>query len=151
MKKDVVIIGGGIGGLMSGCLLCKEGYRPIIIEQHYKVGGGLHCFTRKGAIFESGMHFVSGFEEKGPLRKIFSYLGIMDKIHVQALDKNRFELIHFGSDNFKVTLGIGKDNFIEILSKQFPHEADNIRNLMDALYRICDQIPLFNHYCPIKK
>ena len=144
MKKDVVIIGGGIGGLMSGCLLCKEGYRPIIIEQHYKVGGGLHCFTRKGAIFESGMHFVSGFEEKGPLRKIFSYLGIMDKIHVQALDKNRFELIHFGSDNFKVTLGIGKDNFIEILSKQFPHEADNIRNLMDALYRICDQIPLFN-------
>ncbi|MDD3280058.1 MAG: NAD(P)/FAD-dependent oxidoreductase [Bacteroidales bacterium] len=144
MKKDVVIIGGGIGGLMSGCLLCKEGYRPIIIEQHYKVGGGLHCFSRKGAIFESGMHFVSGFEETGPLRKIFSYLGIMDKIHVQPLDKNRFELVHFGSDNLKVTFGVGKDNFIEILSKQFPHEADNIRNLMDALYRICDQIPLFN-------
>lgn len=144
MKKDVVIIGGGIGGLMSGCLLCKEGYRPIIIEQHYKVGGGLHCFNRKGAIFESGMHFVSGFEETGPLRKIFSYLGIMDKIHVQPLDKNRFELVHFGSDNLKVTLGIGKDNFIDILSKQFPHEANNIRNFMDALYRICDQIPLFN-------
>ncbi|MDY0014628.1 MAG: NAD(P)/FAD-dependent oxidoreductase [Bacteroidales bacterium] len=144
MKKDVVIIGGGIGGLMSGCLLCKEGYRPIIIEQHYKVGGGLHCFSRNGAIFESGMHFVSGFEETGPLRKIFSYLGIMDKIHVQPLDKNRFELVHFGSDNLKITFGIGKDNFIEILSKQFPHEADNIRNLMDALYRICDQIPLFN-------
>ncbi len=34
MQKDIIIIGGGIGGLMTACLLCKEGYRPTIIEQH---------------------------------------------------------------------------------------------------------------------
>lgn len=144
MGKDVVIIGGGIGGLMAACLLCKEGFKPIIIEQHYKIGGGLHCFKRGGVLFESGMHFVSGFEDTGTLRKLFSYLGILDKIHVQPLNKNGFEIVHFGSDNLKVTFGVGKDNFIRILSEQFPHEADNIRNFVDALYRICDQIPLFN-------
>lgn len=144
MGKDVVIIGGGIGGLMAACLLCKEGFNPIIIEQHYKIGGGLHCFKRNGVLFESGMHFISGFEDTGTLKKIFSYLGILDKIHVQPLNKNGFEVLHIGSDNLKVTFGVGKDNFIRILSEQFPHEADNIKNFVDALYRICDQIPLFN-------
>ena len=74
MNKTVIIIGGGIGGLFSACLLCKEGYKPIIMEQHGKIGGGLHCFERYGELFESGIHFVSGFEEKGPLRKLFSYI-----------------------------------------------------------------------------
>jgi len=31
MGKDVIIIGGGLGGLVSGCLLAKEGYHVTIL------------------------------------------------------------------------------------------------------------------------
>ncbi len=143
-KKEVLILGGGIGGLMAACLLCKEGFKPIILEQHYKIGGGLHCFNRNGVSFESGMHFISGFEENGTMRKIFKYLDLLDKVQIKELDKDGFEVVHFGSDNLKVKFGLGKDNFIKKLSQQFPHEADNIQALMDSLYSICEQIPLFN-------
>lgn len=144
MGKDVVIIGGGIGGLVSACLLCKEGFIPTVIEQHYKIGGGLHCFDRYGATFEAGIHIVSGFEENGTVRKIFTYLGIMDKLELMPLDKNGFDVLHIGSDNLKVKFGVGKDNFIRILSEQFPNEAENIQIYMDALYEMCEKIPLYN-------
>jgi all-trans-retinol 13,14-reductase len=142
MNKTVIIIGGGIGGLFSACLLCKEGYKPIIMEQHGKIGGGLHCFERYGELFESGIHFVSGFEEKGPLRKLFSYLNLLDKIHLKTLDKHGFDIIQIGSEKFNI--GIGKENFIRIFSKSFPEESQHIREYIDVLYTICDHIPLFN-------
>ncbi|MBN2787567.1 MAG: NAD(P)/FAD-dependent oxidoreductase [Paludibacteraceae bacterium] len=144
MGKNVVIMGGGIGGLVSACLLCKEGFTPTVIEQHYKIGGGLHCFDRYGATFEAGIHYVSGFEENGNLRKIFSYIGIMDKLELMPMDKNGFDIIHVGTDNLQVKFGVGKNNFIRLLSEQFPHQADNIQKYMDALYEICDKIQLFN-------
>ena len=46
MNKTVIIIGGGIGGLFSACLLCKEGYKPIIMEQHEKLKEVYNCFER---------------------------------------------------------------------------------------------------------
>lgn len=142
MGKTVVIIGGGLGGLVSACLLCKEGYKPIIVEQHYIIGGGLHCFHRNGEDFESGIHYVSGFEENGPLRKIFTYLGLMDKIHLKSLDENGFDWVRIGKETYKI--GIGKENFIQILSKRFPIESENIRKYINSLYAICNTIPLFN-------
>jgi len=144
MQKDIIIIGGGIGGLMTACLLCKEGYRPTIIEQHDRIGGGLHCFKRKGIYFESGIHYISGFEDTGVLKKIFSYLGLFDKIKIKPLDNDCFDLLHIGSENLKVKMGIGKDNFIQLLSEQFPHEAHAIQRYVNAIYEICNSIPLLN-------
>ena len=82
-----------------------------------EIGGGLHCFKRKGIYFESGIHYISGFEDTGVLKKIFSYLGLFDKIKIKPLDNDCFDLLHIGSENLKVKMGIGKDNFIQLLSE----------------------------------
>ncbi len=144
MGKEIIIIGGGIGGLTVACLLSKEGYKTTVLEQHYKIGGGLHCFDRFGLTFESGIHYVSGFEETGVLRKIYSYLNILDRIEIMPLDKDGFDVIHIGSDGGKFKIGVGKENFIKILSEQFPGEAENIQKYIDEIYSMCNNIPLFN-------
>lgn len=144
MSKQVIIVGGGIGGLVSACLLCKEGYTPIVLEQHYKIGGGLHCFRRNGVVWEAGIHYVSGFEEGGTVRKIFDYLGITDSLDLKPLDENGFDVLHVAEDNTVCKFGVGKENFIRILSEQFPHETEGIRKYVDSIYAICDRIPLFN-------
>ena len=45
---DGVIIGAGIGGLVSGCYLAKEGLDVVIVEQHSMLGGYCVSFRRGG-------------------------------------------------------------------------------------------------------
>jgi all-trans-retinol 13,14-reductase len=144
VRKNIIMIGGGFGGLVCGCLLSKEGYKVTILEKHDKIGGGLSCFERDGEIFDTGIHYVSGFQEGNTLHKIFGYLGVLDKIDLKPLDTDGFDHVQLGSDNTVYKLGIGKENFISILAKQFPEERENLQKLMDRLYAICDKIPLYN-------
>lgn len=127
MSKSCLIIGGGIGGLVTACLLAKEDYKITILEQHYIIGGGLHCFHKNGVMFETGIHYISGFQEGGVLNKIFKYLNIEEHLKIKNLDTNGFDIVHIGSDNSIIKMGIGKDNYIKILSEKFPEELENIQ------------------------
>ena len=44
MKQQVVIIGGGLGGLFTGAILSKEGFCVTILEKNAMIGGGLQTF-----------------------------------------------------------------------------------------------------------
>ena len=57
-QEKIVIIGSGLGGLSSGVILAKNGYDVTVLEQGNQIGGCLQCFTRHGAKFETGMHFI---------------------------------------------------------------------------------------------
>jgi hypothetical protein len=48
---DVIVIGGGMGGLSCGVLLAKAGLKVLILEQHDVAGGTTHVFEEKGCGF----------------------------------------------------------------------------------------------------
>ncbi|HOY38934.1 MAG TPA: NAD(P)/FAD-dependent oxidoreductase [Prolixibacteraceae bacterium] len=144
MGKNVIIIGGGLGGLVCACLLSKEGYKVTILEKHSIVGGGLHCFKKHGVLFETGIHYISGFQEGGVLRKLFNYLNITDKLDIKPLNKDGFDVMHVGSDDRKYYMGVGKENYIRLLSESFPEETENIIAYVNGIYGLADAIPLFN-------
>lgn len=54
---DAIVIGSGIGGLISGNLLARAGLRVLIVEQHYMVGGYCSTFRRGGFTFDAATHF----------------------------------------------------------------------------------------------
>ena len=58
MGKNVIVIGAGLGGLITGALLSKEGYVVTLLEKNPIIGGGLQCFHRRGVIFETGMQLA---------------------------------------------------------------------------------------------
>jgi all-trans-retinol 13,14-reductase len=147
-KQEIIVIGGGIGGLFCGAILSKEGYIVKIFEQHYKIGGGLHQFKREGISFETGMHLVGAFQEGGVLNRICSYLDIMDKLSILPEDENGFELFHIACDQKKYIIPRGADRFVEALSKEFPEERENIIRYIKAIYTICDEIKLYNLEIP---
>jgi all-trans-retinol 13,14-reductase len=144
MSKSAIIIGGGLGGLVSGCLLVKEGYEVTVLEKHSIIGGGLHCFERNGKLFETGIHYISGFQEGGVLRRIFEYIEVFEGLEFVNLDHDGFDLVHVGEDNSIFKMGAGKENFVKKLSESFPLEKENIIKFIDAVYSICDDIPLYN-------
>ena len=144
MNQSVIIIGGGIGGLFCGAILSKEGYNVKIFEQHYKIGGGLHHFSREGVEFETGIHVVGGFQEGGVMNKICSWLGIMDKLSVLPTDDDCFELFQVGSDNKTYRYAKGAERFIDTLAQDFPEERENISRYVKAMYDIVNKSKMLN-------
>ena len=53
---DVIIIGGGLGGLTAANKLAKNGRKVLILESHDKLGGFATWFYRKKHIFDVSLH-----------------------------------------------------------------------------------------------
>ena len=56
-RYDAVIIGSGIGGLITANLLARDGARVLLVEQHYMAGGYCSTFRRGGFTFDAATHF----------------------------------------------------------------------------------------------
>jgi hypothetical protein len=81
MKKDydVVIVGGGPGGLAVGCLLAREGLSTAIIEQDPVLGGRFRSVDFHGCRVDSAIHFLvslAGAVEKTSIHEFFMRLGL---------------------------------------------------------------------------
>jgi phytoene dehydrogenase-like protein len=60
--RDVVVIGGGFGGLSTALCLAEAGVRVTLLESLRYPGGCASTFTRGGHRFEAGATLLSGFE-----------------------------------------------------------------------------------------
>ena len=105
--SDAVIIGSGLGGLLSGVILSRAGYRVTVLEKAAQPGGCLQSFVREGLRFETGFHSVAGLEEGGPLERIFRPLGLMDLPweHVEETDEIIYDGITFRLSELPLPLG----------------------------------------------
>ena len=144
MDKSVLIIGGGLGGLMTGALLAKEGYRITVLEKNAIIGGGLQNFCREGVSFDTGMHMLGGFRKGGSLYRICTHLGIMEKLHIREVDADCMDSLHYLSDGREYRIAMGREGFIESLAQYFPNCREQLEKYADALFRIADQFSLFN-------
>ena len=141
--KTCLIIGGGIGGLVTGALLAKEGYQVTVLEKNAIIGGGLQTFKRHGASFPTGMHIFGGFQEDGNLRKLFEYLGVMDHILLQPSDKNASDVVTVLSEGKTYQMPQGKEQYIAYLSTMFPAEKEQIKAYIDRLFELSEEENLF--------
>ena len=51
---EVVVVGGGIGGLTTAALLARRGVNVCLLERQPQTGGCLASFEKFGYQFESG-------------------------------------------------------------------------------------------------
>lgn len=82
---DVIVVGGGVGGLITGCYLCKYGFKVLILEQHKAVGGYCGSFERGGYRFDIGVHYF-GSLKKGILGQVLNDLKLYDQIKFNQID-----------------------------------------------------------------
>lgn len=74
---SVVVIGSGLGGLLCGSILSRNGYSVTVLERGAQVGGCLQSFVRDGIRFDTGFHSVAGLAPGEPLYQVFEPLGLM--------------------------------------------------------------------------
>ena len=53
-NKSVIVIGAGLGGLSSACMLSKKGYDVTLLEKNDSVGGRARVFEKDGFVFDMG-------------------------------------------------------------------------------------------------
>ncbi|GBL34598.1 putative all-trans-retinol 13,14-reductase [Filimonas sp.] len=139
---DIVIIGAGLGGLLSAALLSKEGYKVCVLEKNKQIGGCLQSFGFDGKLFESAVHYIGSLDEGQTLYKIFRYLGLMEKLQLLRLDTECFDEIRFGEKIFKMAQGHA--SFIDTLSVSFPNERNGIDAYIREMCHVCEHFPMYN-------
>ena len=73
---DLVVIGGGMGGLATAALSQKFGLRTALLEAHTKLGGCAGYFKRGTYAFDAGATALMGFEVGEPIGDLLRVLGI---------------------------------------------------------------------------
>ncbi len=140
---EIIIIGSGMGGLIVGALLSKNGYNVCVLEKNRQIGGCLQTYVRDKVIFDSGVHYIGGLEPGQNLYQIFKYLGIINKLKLQRMDINAFDKIIFDGDNLEYNLAQGHENFIKQLLIHFPNEEEALRSYCNKITEVCSKFPLY--------
>ncbi|GGH07692.1 NAD(P)/FAD-dependent oxidoreductase [Sphingobacterium alkalisoli] len=142
-KFDVIIVGSGLGGLVSAVVMAKQGYRVCILEKNNQFGGNLQTFSRNKKIFDTGVHYLGGLDRGQNLFQYFSYLGIMSSLKLERMP-TVFDQILFDGDENRYPIAQGYDNFVNELLAYFPDEGDALRKYVTDLQETCRAFPLYN-------
>ncbi len=140
---DVVIIGSGLGGLVSANILAKEGYSVCVLEKNNQYGGNLQTFVRDKTIFDTGVHYIGGLNEGQNLYQYFKYLNIIDDLNLKKLDESGFDTITFDNDDNEYKHSQGYEKFIQDLLVQFPEEEEALNAYCEKLKDFCEKFPLY--------
>lgn len=114
---DAIVIGSGIGGLVTAALLAREGgQRVLVLERHYRVGGFTHVFSRPGYEWDVGVHYVGRVGKGELLRALFDRVtdGKLEWVSLPEV----YDSIELGPRRYE--LRTGREAFVSTLAAYFP-------------------------------
>jgi len=132
-KFDVLIIGSGMGGLVCGNILSREGYRVCLVEKNKQFGGCLQIYARDKVVFDAGVHYLGGLDRGQNLYQIFKWLGLLENLKLERMDEV-FDRILLEDDEKIYGIAQGYDAFVQKLISDFPEEETAIRKYCETLY-----------------
>jgi prolycopene isomerase len=132
-----VIIGAGLGGLVCGAYLAKQGIPVTLVEQHSIPGGYATSFDRAGGkfTFEISLHGTS--VNNNDAAQILSDIGVLDKLELVELP----EVYRLKTP--KLDISVPQRNpeaYIQLLADHFPAEAAGIRMFVQEMLAIADEV-----------
>ena len=133
-EYDAIVIGAGLGGLVCGATLAKEGWSTLVLERHARPGGYCTSFVRKGFTFDVP-ECTGSCGPDGDVGKIISYLGLTKDI--EFIEKDPFWKYIYPEHTIRVPVDVEK--YERELSELFPNES-GIHDYFETIEKIWYEI-----------
>ena len=134
MSYDVVVVGGGIGGLTVAALLSARGVKTCLLERQSQVGGCIARVEISGYDFEPGMGLYSSWEPGEIHERVFSELPVAAP-ETRALESPYVVRLPDGAD---INLNSDDAAFAHEISKAFPECAGNAVAFYEESKKVAD-------------
>ena len=142
---DVIVIGSGIGGLVTASQLAAKGAKTLVLERYLIPGGSGGSFRREGYTFDVGASMIFGFGEKGHTNLLTRALADVGQHCATVPDAVQLE--YHLPDGLTMAVDRDYDDFISRMSARFPHEEKGIRAFYETcwqVFRCLDAMPLLS-------
>jgi len=142
---DVIVIGSGIGGLVTATQLAAKKARVLVLERYLIPGGSGASFSRDGYIFDVGASMIFGFGRDGHTNLLTRALADVGE-HCDTVPDSA-QLEYHLPGGLTVAVDRDYDSFVARLTALFPHEAQGIRAFYDTCWQVfncLDAMPLLS-------
>jgi len=136
-EYPTVVIGAGLGGLICGAYLAKQGIPVTVVEQHSVPGGYATAFDRAGGKFTFDVSLHGTSVHNNGAAAILKDIDVLDKIELVELP----EVYRLKTPQLDISVP-QKDPqaYIQLLSRHFPAESKGIRGFVEEMLGIADEV-----------
>eukprot|EP00898_Chlorokybus_atmophyticus_P001095 jgi/Chlat1/1987/Chrsp158S02312 len=135
---DAIIIGSGMGGLVTATQLAAKGAKVLLLEKYVIPGGSAGYFEREGYRFDVGSSMMFGFGDKGTTNLLTRALDAVGARLETVPDPTQIHY-HLPKD-LSVRVHRDYEQFIAELTERFPHEKAGIRKFYDECWKVFNSL-----------
>ena len=133
-KYDVIVIGAGIGGLVTATQLARKGARVLVLESYVIPGGSAGYFEREGYHFDVGASMIFGFGKKGTTNLLTRALESV-QMNLETIP-DPVQIHYHLPQGLDLKVHRDYEKFLQELIAYFPQEAQGIRGFYGECWRV---------------
>lgn len=131
---DVIVIGSGIGGLVTATQLAAKGAKVLVLERYLIPGGSAGYFERQGYRFDVGASMIFGFGQQGTTNLLTRALAAVN-VSLETIP-DPVQIHYHLPGGLDLQVHRDYEQFLAALTAYFPHEARGIRQFYDECWQV---------------
>ncbi|MEN9212890.1 MAG: carotene isomerase [Thermostichus sp. DG02_3_bins_51] len=141
---DAIVIGAGIGGLVTASQLAAKGYNVLVLEKYLIPGGSAGYFERRDPQgrgiyrFDVGASMIFGLGSKGTTNLLTRALAAVGE-QIDAIP-DPVQIAYHLPNGLNPRVHRDYEQFLQELSAYFPFEAGGIRRFYDTAWEIFNSL-----------
>ncbi|MEH2132854.1 MAG: carotenoid isomerase [Nostoc sp.] len=131
---DAIVIGSGIGGLVTATQLAAKGAKVLVLERYLIPGGSAGYFERQGYRFDVGASMIFGLGQNGTTNLLTRALSAVNVSQEAIADPIQ---IHYHlPQGLDLKVDRVYEKFLQNLTAHFRHEEQGIRRFYDECQKV---------------